>query len=306
MLGNFFMLTCPYLFDLETLAYFALLRNYHSTYATRPITETTQLFLDVYTHGEQIYVHPLKVQYRHSSTMYMLHAWNGDVFRPVTDSVTNAEVLRSERWAGLEAAPYRLGTWNRAFIEAEEIWREHEEGTVDPQQLEKSLQKILRMMISREDRVLELAGKYLTLGELLRIRRRMIGTGLIGGKSVGMLLARAILRRQDPTWDETLEPQDSFFIGSDVFYTYLVVNGCWTIRRKQRDPEDYLEGAEGARQLILRGHFPENIREQLSNMLDYFGQSPLIVRSSSLLEDNFGNAFAGKYESVFCANQGAR
>lgn len=34
------------------------------------------------------------------------------------------------------------------------------------------------------------------------------------------------------------------------------------------------------------------------------GQSPIIVCSSSLLEDNFGNAFAGKYESVFCANQG--
>jgi phosphoenolpyruvate synthase/pyruvate phosphate dikinase len=39
-------------------------------------------------------------------------------------------------------------------------------------------------------------------------------------------------------------------------------------------------------------------------MMEYFGQSPIIVRSSSLLEDNFGNAFAGKYESVFCANQG--
>src|SRR5690606_19313529 len=39
-------------------------------------------------------------------------------------------------------------------------------------------------------------------------------------------------------------------------------------------------------------------------ILEYFGQSPIIVRSSSLLEDSFGNAFAGKYESVFCVNQG--
>jgi len=39
-------------------------------------------------------------------------------------------------------------------------------------------------------------------------------------------------------------------------------------------------------------------------MLEHYGQSPIIVRSSSLLEDNFGNAFAGKYESIFCANQG--
>jgi hypothetical protein len=40
-------------------------------------------------------------------------------------------------------------------------------------------------------------------------------------------------------------------------------------------------------------------------MLEYYGQSPIIVRSSSLLEDGFGNAFTGKYESVFCANQGS-
>jgi phosphoenolpyruvate synthase/pyruvate phosphate dikinase len=39
-------------------------------------------------------------------------------------------------------------------------------------------------------------------------------------------------------------------------------------------------------------------------MLEYFGQAPIIVRSSSLLEDGFGNAFSGKYESVFCVNQG--
>ena len=44
--------------------------------------------------------------------------------------------------------------------------------------------------------------------------------------------------------------------------------------------------------------------KEFAEMLDYFGQSPIIVRSSSLLEDSYGNAFAGKYESVFCANQG--
>jgi len=46
------------------------------------------------------------------------------------------------------------------------------------------------------------------------------------------------------------------------------------------------------------------VKEQFHRMLEYFGQSPIIVRSSSLLEDAFGNAFAGKYESFFCVNQG--
>ena len=79
--------------------------------------------------------------------------------------------------------------------------------------------------------------RYLTLADVLDIWKRMIGTGLIGGKSVGMLLARAILKQADPRWDELLEAHDSFFIGSDVFYTFLVENGCWWLRQKQRDPE---------------------------------------------------------------------
>ncbi|MER1993119.1 MAG: PEP/pyruvate-binding domain-containing protein, partial [Eubacteriales bacterium] len=44
--------------------------------------------------------------------------------------------------------------------------------------------------------------------------------------------------------------------------------------------------------------------EQFMHILEYYGQDPYIVRSSSILEDGFDNAFAGKYESVFCANRG--
>jgi len=40
-------------------------------------------------------------------------------------------------------------------------------------------------------------------------------------------------------------------------------------------------------------------------VLQEFGQDPIIVRSSSLLEDNFGYSFAGKYNSYFCPNQGS-
>ena len=52
MLGNFFMLTCPYVLDRQSLAYFPLLRDSHSFHATRPIAETTQILVDVYRHRE--------------------------------------------------------------------------------------------------------------------------------------------------------------------------------------------------------------------------------------------------------------
>ena len=306
MVGNFFMLTCPYLYDLETITYFALLRDFHSIHATEPIADTTQLLLDVYRHDGSLYVHPLKVQHRYSPTMHMLHAWEGDVFTPVTQSYLTAEILSTAPRSPLDSASSRIGVWNRTFIRAEQMADPARCDAEDPEEVEQLFHRMLRMAISRDERVLKLAERYFTPSDILDIGRRMIGTGLIGGKSVGMLLARAILRQSDPRWAKLLEVHDSFFIGSDVFYTFLVRNGCWWVRRKQKDPNNFLDGAETGRQRILTGSFPSYIERQFEEMLDYFGQSPIIVRSSSLLEDNFGNAFAGKYESVFCANQGSR
>jgi len=54
MLGNFFMLTCPYLYRLETVAYFGLLRGRHSRHAVDPVRSTTQLFLEVYGYGGKL------------------------------------------------------------------------------------------------------------------------------------------------------------------------------------------------------------------------------------------------------------
>lgn len=69
MMGNFFKVTCPYLFELNTVAYFPLLRGQHSFDAVARIQETTQLLLDVYTDSESLYINPLKVWNRYSPNM---------------------------------------------------------------------------------------------------------------------------------------------------------------------------------------------------------------------------------------------
>jgi len=306
MLGNFFMLTCPYLLDMETVAYFSILRGTHSVQATSAIADTTQLLLDVLRYEGELYVHPLKVQHRHSPTMHMLHVWEGEGFRPVTQSAVISEVQTGIAWPQLDSMNYQLGVWNRTFLEAIEVTDPVNADRCSLEHAAQLTQRLLRMVVSRDERILSLAERYLGLPDVLEIGKRMIGTGLIGGKSVGMLLARAILRQSGARWAEVLEPHDSFYIGSDVFYTFLVRNGIWWVREKQRNPETFLDGAETARQRMLTGTFPDSIVSQFAQMLDYFGQCPIIVRSSSLLEDNFGNAFAGKYDSVFCVNQGHR
>jgi hypothetical protein len=304
MLGNFFRLVCPYLYDFATVGYFALLKDHHSFHALSGIHSTAQILIDVYRNEKKLFIHPQKVKGRHSPTMYMLHSWEGDRFLPVMRSAAITEILSKVSHPWLEFTVQRLGIWTRTFMEAQEAFDAVQAGRKGKEELAKYFSPLLRMVITRDPRVLKLAGKYFDLSDLLNIRKRMIGTGLIGGKSVGMLLARAILRARGPEWLDRLESHDSFFIGSDVFYTFLVENDCWWVRRKQKDEKTLLDGAEELQKKMLGGTFPEFIRGQFVEMLNYFGQSPIIVRSSSLLEDNYGNAFSGKYESVFCTNQG--
>jgi pyruvate, water dikinase len=160
------------------------------------------------------------------------------------------------------------------------------------------------MMITRNEKLSELCEQYLTLDDLLAIGKRIIGTGLVGGKSTGMLLSRAILKNTRGKWKQLLEVHDSYFIGADVFYSFVINNKCWWERHQMKSSSRPLEAAEEIRIKLLQGKFQRDILNNFREILNYFGQSPIIVRSSSLLEDAYGNAFSGKYESVFCANQG--
>ena len=301
MIGNFFVVTCPYLFELDTLAYFALLRNSHSFKTIARIRETTQLLLDVHVWGKNVYVHPLKVWNRYSPTMYLPHHQQGDEFVPMTASVDATTLFSRIAAKDAESARRYLDHWDRLFLSAAELL---DLGDNAPER-RAMVDRLCRIMICREQRMLGLATTHLTLEDVLAIKERVIGTGYVGGKAVGMLLARKmLLNDKSRAWGEMLEPHDSYYIGSDVFYTYLVQNGWWRMRMQQKTKEGYFPVAAALREQMLTGKFPEEIREQFQQIIEYFGQSPIIVRSSSLLEDSFGNAFAGKYESIFLANQG--
>jgi len=301
MIGNFFTIICPYLYQLNTVAYFALVRDNHSFKTVARIRETTQVLLDVYNADNKIYVHPLKVKGRNLPTMFLPHLKRRDSFTPVTSSVDTGRLLHYFSGKGLESATRNLDYWDRLFIHVEELLQQ----SIHKEEKRKLLDYLCEIMIGREERIKRLARKHFTLEDLLNIKARLIGTGYIGGKAVGMLIARnMLLQDRSFDWQNHLEPHDSFFIGSDVFYTYIVENGWWKLRMEQKTKEGYFEVARLLRAKMLDGVFPDEIEDHLWRVIEYFGQSPFIVRSSSLLEDAFGNAFAGKYESIFCVNQG--
>ena len=300
MMGNFFRVTCPYLFELDTVAYFPILRGNHSFEAVAKIRDTTQLFTDVYSNGEKnMYFHPLKVWNRYSTNMFLAHQYNpatGEI-KALTDGLQVSrfyQIMNGETDFKQNQKP---DSWDRFFAKAEQNFQ-----MGGP--MEELNRKMRNMMMSRDERMRKLLDQYFTTADYFKVRDRMIGTGMIGGKSCGMLLARKIVETELPECFLKMEPHDSFFIGSDVFYIYIVENQCWGLRVQQRQEQGYYELAEEFKKRLQEGHFPANIEESFKQLLDYFGQSPIIVRSSSILEDGFGNAFAGKYESVFCVNRG--
>jgi len=302
MIGNFFRVTCPYLFELDTITYFALLRDCHSFKTIARIRETTQLLLDLYTVESKNCLHPLKVWKRYSPTMFLPHLQQEDKFVPITSSVDATKLLSYISERGLKPAERALDYWDELFSQAAELSALPDA----PKQVkQETVERLCKVMIGRDERMLSLATKHFTLEDLSAIKSRLIGTGFIGGKAVGMLLANKIIAKDKLDLGRHLEPHDSFYVGSDVFYTFLVENGCWKLRVEQKTKEGYFKVAAELREKILAGQFPDQVREQFQEMIEYFGQSPIIVRSSSLLEDAFGNAFAGKYESIFCVNQGS-
>ncbi len=165
---------------------------------------------------------------------------------------------------------------------------------------------LIRNMVSDQLRYINIARNWFTISDLAEIQRHKIGHGRIGGKAAGMLLAARILQgssRDDVR--ENLRTPESYFMGSDLLYTFVSVNNLhhWNDQKYKSEDEmrrDYPKILED----YDKCEFPPSVTQRLEILLTTVGKQPLIVRSSSLLEDNFGTAFAGKYESIFCPNQG--
>ncbi len=298
MLANFFQTACPFLYDMRTIAYFAILRQRHSNQMVARVYNTTQVFIELFRGGGQRLLRLIKVWDRYSPDMFALQRVDGDRLWPTFDrdrveAMTQPEAPAAKTGSPWESLHERL---KRAIAVSAPI----------EDDLAVLKEEFVRMLVGRDPTFNRLGSRYLNLQALLNIRERLIGSGRIGGKAVGMLLAREILKDERDGLDDPaiLEEHDSWFIGSDVYYTYLVQNELFRVRIETTRPDRPTPPFEDVEARFLAGYFPPETLAQFRNMLEHFGPVPIIVRSSSLLEDSFGGAFAGKYRSEFCPNQG--
>lgn len=165
---------------------------------------------------------------------------------------------------------------------------------------------LIRNSISDQLAFLNIAKEWFSLDDLIAIRRHKIGKGRIGGKAAGMLLALRILQgaaEKDIVSNVTIP--ESYYLGADVMYAFMTHSNLmhWA-DQKYKDEELIRAEYDQIKEDYAKGEFPPDIVEELRGLIEKMEGKPIIVRSSSLLEDNFGTSFAGKYDSFFCPNQG--
>ena len=169
---------------------------------------------------------------------------------------------------------------------------------------------LIKVLISDDLEFVRVAKEYLSLEDLHWIHNHRVGRGKIGGKAAGLVLAWTILNQTLSRFTDGSDPvrltiPETYFVGADVSYEFMQANHLVPYLNQKYKSIDEIQGDYPAIQTgYTQGYFAPDIIDELREVLATVGDQPLIVRSSSLLEDNFELSFAGMYESVFCPNQG--
>jgi len=172
---------------------------------------------------------------------------------------------------------------------------------------------LVRRFLSDQLEFINVAKNYVNIKDFHELMQRMIypvrGHGKIGGKGAGLFLASQIVRHRTAPGDllATLKVPRTWYISSDGLYDFVYCNHLEDVfTQKYKDIDEIRQEYPDIVQVFKHSNFSRDIVKGLSMALDDLGDRPLIVRSSSLLEDRFGAAFSGKYKSLFIGNQGTK
>ena len=143
--------------------------------------------------------------------MFLPHTYNPESgeFRPILDGVKSSRFYQTLGLAQRSAEEQYSDSWDKYFIRVKML----RENGID---ITKECSRMCNIMMTRDAKMREMVKKNFTPEDYFAVRDHMVGTGMIGGKSCGMLLARAIIRNKEPDISEVLEPHDSFYVGSDI------------------------------------------------------------------------------------------
>ncbi len=245
-----------------------------------------------------------------------------DIFRIAVDYLGEQETLafvqkwiREEKSAFLVTILESFSTSHAEITDA--VGRYHH---LDPEGNELSVSRekgfrvsLVRRLLTDQPQFINVAKQFIRVNDFYDILHRVIfptnSHGKLGGKSAGLLLACQILKKsaEHKGLFKDIKTPKSWYITSDGILNFMHYNSLEdVVEQKYKEIGQVRQEFPYVVQVFKNSSFPPEIIKGLSLALDDFGETPLIVRSSSLLEDRMGTAFAGKYRSVFIANQGPK
>jgi len=172
---------------------------------------------------------------------------------------------------------------------------------------------LIRRFFSRRLEVIQLTRDLVSLSDFHDLSRRLVfpdrSKGHLGGKSAGLFIAMRIVEKVSRQHEDLADIRvpKTWYVASDGVQDFIHHNHLEELLEyKYRDIDQIRMEYPNLVQLFKNCSFSPELVKGLALALDDFGDRPLIVRSSSLLEDSIGAAFSGKYKSLFIANQGTK
>ncbi|MBN1894810.1 PEP/pyruvate-binding domain-containing protein [bacterium] len=172
---------------------------------------------------------------------------------------------------------------------------------------------LIRRFFSDQLEFINIAKNHIEIRDYYDLVNRIIfplqSRGKLGGKTAGMILAARIVSQSGESAGlfKNLKVPKTWYLTSDCQIDFLHYNNYEEMsEQKYKEMEEISLEYLNIVQLFKNSHFSPEIMKGLASVIEDFGDHPIIVRSSSLLEDRMGTAFSGKYKSLFLANQGTK
>ena len=243
-----------------------------------------------------------------------------ETFRIASANLTDDEILdRIQKWINEDRSSSAVKNLENVYADLAEVLDGMRrlkllapEGIQLPRSLANSVRvALIRRFFTEQLEFINVAKKFIDIEDFFDLMERIVfpsgSHGKLGGKSAGLFLASRILKqaaRRTKIIGLVKKPK-TWYVTSDALIAFTTYNNLDDVHeQKYKDIEVVRQEYPHLVQVFKNSTFPPEIVKGLSVALDDFGDVPLIVRSSSLLEDRLGTAFAGKYKSLFLANQG--
>jgi len=177
---------------------------------------------------------------------------------------------------------------------------------------EKSIKtSVIRKILSDQMEFIKIAKDNINLEDFFDVIKQILSPansfGKLGGKSSGLFLAASIIKNSEGfnKFPHKIKIPKAWYITSDGLIDFLHYNNLENVyEQKYKDIGEIHLEYPNIIQILKNSQFPPEILRGLKVVIEDFGDNPIIVRSSSLLEDRVGASFSGKYKSLFLANQG--